>query len=253
MSDLGVQPAADVAPGLSQMQRLTNTFTAPSKTFEDIKRGNRSWWLPFLIGLLMSYLFFAAITVKIGWHQVAENMIRLNPKAEERMSGLTPEQREGAVKMTENFSKYPFLASPVLSLGFAALFALIFWGTINFGFGGRATFGKVFAVVVYGTLPMLFSSLLGIIVMYVGLAPESFNLENPSPVSVGSFLSAQDVGPVIYSLASRLDFTVIWSMVLIAIGLSIVAGVKRSAGYISVFSWWALMVVVRLGFAALFG
>ena len=48
MSDLGVQPAADVAPGLSQWQRVTNTFTAPSKTFEDIKRGNKSWWMPFL-------------------------------------------------------------------------------------------------------------------------------------------------------------------------------------------------------------
>ena len=37
MSDQGVQPAAEVAPGLSQWQRVINIFTAPSKTFEDIK------------------------------------------------------------------------------------------------------------------------------------------------------------------------------------------------------------------------
>ena len=82
MSELEVQPPAESVPGLSQLQRVTNTFAAPSKTFEDIKRGNRSWWLPFLIGILIGYVFFAAITVKVGWSQVAENTIRLNPKAE---------------------------------------------------------------------------------------------------------------------------------------------------------------------------
>jgi len=43
MSDLELQSAAEAAPGLSQWQRVSNTFSAPSKTFEDIKRGNKSW------------------------------------------------------------------------------------------------------------------------------------------------------------------------------------------------------------------
>ena len=43
MSDMGIQPAAESVPGLSQLQRVTSTFSAPSKTFEDIKRGNKSW------------------------------------------------------------------------------------------------------------------------------------------------------------------------------------------------------------------
>ena len=45
MTDMDVNPVAELhapAPGLSQMQRVTYTFTAPSKTFEDIKRGNKS-------------------------------------------------------------------------------------------------------------------------------------------------------------------------------------------------------------------
>ena len=56
MSDLGVQPAAEQAPGLSQLQRVTNVFTAPSKTFEDIKRGNKSWWMPFVILSIVGYI-----------------------------------------------------------------------------------------------------------------------------------------------------------------------------------------------------
>ena len=71
MSDLEVQSAAGAVPGLSQWQRVTCTFSAPSKTFEDIQRGNRSWWLPFLIMILAGYVLFAAITLKVGWATVA--------------------------------------------------------------------------------------------------------------------------------------------------------------------------------------
>ena len=72
--------------GLSQWQRVINTFSAPSKTFEDIKRGNRSWWMPFLIAIMAGYVLFAAITFKIGWAQVAENTIHLSPKSEEKLA-----------------------------------------------------------------------------------------------------------------------------------------------------------------------
>lgn len=101
MSDLEVQPGIEPAaasPGLSQMQRVTYTFSAPSKTFDDIKRGNKSWWLPYVIMVLVSYALFAAITMKVGWAQVAENAIHLNPKSEERLAQAPPESRATAMK-----------------------------------------------------------------------------------------------------------------------------------------------------------
>ena len=97
MSDMGVQPWPKAAPesaGLTQWQRVTNTFTAPSKTFEDIKRGNRSWWLPLIIGAILSYMLFGAIVQKIGMQQVVDNQIRMDPKSQERMAKASPEQRE---------------------------------------------------------------------------------------------------------------------------------------------------------------
>ena len=72
--------AESTPQGLSQWQRVTNTFTAPSKTFEDIKRGNKSWWLPFVIMALVGYILFAAVYFKIGMQQVVDNQIQLNPK-----------------------------------------------------------------------------------------------------------------------------------------------------------------------------
>ena len=99
MSDPLVQPmVAEPVPGLSQVQRVSNVFTAPSKTFEDIKRGNKSWWMPFVIFTLIGYVLFAAVTLKIGMQQVVENQIHLNPKQEQNLNEH-PEQREMTMKV----------------------------------------------------------------------------------------------------------------------------------------------------------
>jgi hypothetical protein len=250
MSDLGVQPVADTTPGLSQLQRVTSTFSAPSKTFEDIKRGHRSWWLPFLIMVVCAYIFFAAITMKIGWGQVAENAIKLNPKAEERMAQAPPEQREVTMKFTRYSMEGGFAATPVLLLAIGAVIALGLWGTINFGFGGKATFPSVFVVWMFASLPGILKSLLGTLVIFAGTTPESFNLNNPAPTNVAAFLNPVETNKALYALASWLDFSTIWSLVLLGMGLAIVAGVKRSSGYIAVFGWWALFLIISVGYAA---
>jgi len=250
MSDLGVQPAACVAGGLSQWQRVSNTFTAQSKTFEDIKRGHRSWWLPFLIVCLTGYILFAVIYTKIGMRTVSENQIRFDPKAEERMSQLTPEQREKQMNISVGFTQGIFIGGPLVNLLIFAVGSLVLWGTINFVFGGRATFGGVFAAWVFASLPWAIKTLLGIAVIYAGTAPESFNIRNFAPTNVGAFLNPTDTSKVIYSLASSLDFITIWCCVLMAIGVSIVAGVKRSSGYIAVFGWWIIMILGGVVFAA---
>jgi hypothetical protein len=257
MSDLEVQPGFEptaASPGLSQMQRVTYTFTAPSKTFEDIKAGNRSWWLPFVIMVLVGYVFFAAITMKVGWAQVAENAIHMNPKSEERLAQAPPEGRATAMKITQYSMEGGFAASPILILIFVAIGSLVLWGTINFGFGGKATFGSVFAVWMFAGLPGLIKTILGIIVLYVGGGtPESFNLSNFAPTNVGSFLSVGETNAALYRLATALDFTTIWTMVLMGIGLAIVAGVKRSSGYIAVFGWWVLITLIGVGYSAITG
>jgi hypothetical protein len=253
MSETEVQIAAEEAPGLSQLQRVVNTFTAPSKTFEDIKRGNRSWWMPLILLAVVGYLFFAVVATQIGMKQVTDNQIHLNPQQEERMAQASPEQRE----MIEKFSMYAtegvFVAMPVFVLGGLALAALILMATINFGFGGRAKYSSVLAVCFYTSLPSIIKSLLGIVVIYAGVAPESFNIKNFAPTNIGAFLNPMETNKALYSFATSLDVIQIWSMVLLGIGLAAVAGVKRNSGYIAVFGWWVIIVLFGVGMAAIMG
>jgi hypothetical protein len=243
--------SAPVASGLSHWQRVTSTFTAPSKTFEDIKRGNKSWWLPFVIFTLVGYMLFATVAFKIGIAQVADNQVRMDPKSEERMANATPEQREMGRKISVYITEGIFIAMPAFVLGGIALFSLGLWGTINFVFGGRAKYGSIFAVWMFAGLPGLVKPLLGIVVIFAGADPESFNIKNYAPTNLAAFLNPMETNKALYALATSLDAVTIWTLVLLGIGTAIVAGVKRTSGYMAVFGWWAIFVLFGVGLAAI--
>jgi hypothetical protein len=90
-------------------------------------------------------------------------------------------------------------------------------------------------------------------VIFAGIAPESFNLNNFAPTSVGAFLNPLETNAALYKLASALDVTTIWTLALLGIGIAAVAKVKRNSGYIAVFGWWAIIVLIGVGWAAITG
>jgi hypothetical protein len=260
MSDMEVQPvagAAPVGPGMSQLQRVTSVFAfAPSKTFEDIKRGNRSWWLPWVIMAVVGYLFFAVVTTRVTMQTVVDNQSKLMSESQqEKMAQMPPEQRAMTAKWTLYVTEGVFIASPIFVLIVAAIVSLVLWGTINFVFGGKASFGAVFAVWFFANLWSIFKSLVGIIVIFAGNSPETFNIKNFAPTNVAALLypNPAEANHALYALTSSLDFVTIVSLFLMGIGIAIVAGVKRSSGYIAVFGWWAIIVLVGVGWAAVMG
>ena len=254
MSEMGVPVAGEAAPKLSEWQRVVNVFIAPSKTFEDIKRGNRSWWLPFVIIALVGYILFAAVATKITVPTVVDNQIRLDPKAQERMDQIPAEQRETQRNISIKVTQGVFIVNPLFVLGGVALLSLGLWGTINFLFGGKATYGGIFSVWMFSTLPTIVKTLLGTLVIYLGAPPETFNIKNFAPTNIAAFAfpNAAEANKAIYSLCSSLDVITVWTLVLLAIGTATVAGVKRTSGYIAVFGWWVIFILVGVGFAAAF-
>ncbi len=83
------------------------------------------------------------------------------------------------------------------------------------------------------------------------MAPESFNVKNFAPTNLGAFLDPVETNKALYALATSVDAITIWTLVLLGMGTATVAGVKRGSGYIAVFGWWAIIVLVGVGFAAI--
>jgi hypothetical protein len=238
-------------PGLTQVERITNTFVAPSKTFIDIRDKSRSWWAPYLLSKLFAYLFFALVTAKVGWHQVAENVISSDAKAQERLAQAPPGAREQAVHIAALFTEVSVWGTAALALLAPLIASLVLWGSINFLFGGKSKFSEVFCVWMYAWLPGIFKMILGSIMVFLN-APDSFNIKNFAPTNIGAFLPA-DTNKFLMVIATKLDITDLWGLALLSIGLATVARVKRSSGYIVVFGWWAILLLVALAGAAFQG
>ena len=183
--------------------------------------------------------------------QVVDNQVRMDPKAQERMANATPDQRAMGNKIALGITEGVFAAGPVVGMIFVSILSVGLMATINFGFGGRAKFGSVFALFYYAWLPQIIKPILGTIVIYSGMAPESFNIKNYAPTNLGAFLDPVDTNKALYTLATSLDAVTIWTLVLLGIGVATVAGTKRSSGYIAVFGWWALFVLIGVGIAAM--
>jgi hypothetical protein len=247
MPEAVIQPEASTEP-LSQVQRVVDTFVAPSKTFTDILRSS-SWWLPWIIGVIITLGLGYAIQQKIGWDKTYQNMMRQSPKQMQRIENLPADQQAGAMKMGANFTKIIFGATPLIALLIAVIAAAVLLATVNFGFGGRAKFSQMFAVWMYGTLPWAIQGLLGIVTVYFGVDPDSFNLKNFVGTNIGYYMPT-DWSPSLIALGTALDITTIWSLILLTIGIAIIGNVKKGKAATAVWGWWVLMVLLKVGTAS---
>src|SRR5215467_14415833 len=82
MSATPSMPQETVPPGLSEPQRIINTFIAPSKTFEDIRR-NASWWVPWLITSILTLAAVVVFTQKVNLADIVREQIANSPRAQQ--------------------------------------------------------------------------------------------------------------------------------------------------------------------------
>ena len=118
----------DGTRGLSELERVVDTFVAPTKTFQDILRST-SWWLPFV--LLVASTIGTAFMVdrKVGFDQAYQNQVHASQKLQDRMASLTPQQQAQGIKMGAMITKYASYGAFVLVMIFLAFYSLILWAT----------------------------------------------------------------------------------------------------------------------------
>jgi Yip1 domain len=249
MSDSIVVEGQAMEPGLSQVERVVDTFIAPTKTFTDILRST-SWWLPFLLAVVVTLGVTFAIDKQVGFERVVENIVQASPKQEEQLSSLTPEQREARVRIMAKGYRYTSYASPIFILAFTALGALILWGSFNIGLGARTTFGQMFCLWMYCSLPRLIGGLLTVATLYFGGNAESFDLKFPVGTNPGYFMP--DAAPWLKTLLGFFDVMGLWTLALLIIGTAIVARVSRGKAATVVLGWWLLILVVSVVSAVAF-
>ena len=251
MSEIVAAEGQSAGPGLSQVGRVVDTFVAPSKTFTDILR-DASWWMPYLLGALLGIIFAYAILHKVGLPTLVDGVIHQNKSLEDAIANGTPDTAAKIRGRIETQFKFSYLG-PVIGLISGLISAGILLATANFAFGGKAKYKQMLAVWFYSTLPLVVFYLLVIISIYAGLGGDQFDIQNAIGTNIGYYLSGSELPHWLVTLLSAIDVFAIWSAILLTIGVSIVAGIKRSSAAIVVFGWWILFVLLKVAGAAISG
>jgi hypothetical protein len=248
-----MQQQVVVAEGkpLSQGARLIDTFIAPSKTFTDIRR-NASWWLPVVIICLLSFAFAFTVLHKVGVPTLVDGVIHGSASLEDRLANASPADAATMRHSIENQFRFMYIA-PVFIIIVGLIASALFLASANFVFGGRSSYGQMLAVWFYGTLPLIFISLLTIITLYAGMQSDSFNIKNTVGTNIGYYLQGGSSPKWLVTFLSSFDVFAVWSAILLTMGVSIVSGIKRSSAAIIVFGWWALYVLGQTALAAVMG
>ena len=242
-------PPQEPAP-LSEAQRLIDVFIAPSKTFTDLLR-NASWWAPYLIIVIVALLFIYVVDQKVGFQKVAENQIQLQPKQAERIENLPADQRQKVMSQQVAVTRIISYAIPAIVLIVYVIFAGVFYATVKFAAGADVKFKTMFALIVYTRLPELLRSLLSTLSILAGVSSDSFNIQNPLATNPGYFIDPSG-SAVLRALLTPLDVITIWTLILVAIGISCISKLKRGTAFAIVFGWLALVTLIRVAFAAAF-
>ncbi len=242
-------PVPEPPPSLSEPARIINTYIAPTRTFMDLRR-NASWWGPLLLMIIASVLFVSVGGQKVGFRKAMENQMRAQPKQMDRLDQLPPDQREARLQTGAKITKVISYVFPAIQLIILLIITAILFASFKFAAGADLSFKAAFAIVMYATLPGILKIGLAILSLLAGSSPDSFTFQNPIATNPGYFMNPAD-SPFLYSLASSVDIFLIWTLVLTAIGFSVVGKVKRGTSMAVVFGWWLIFSLAGAGLASL--
>jgi hypothetical protein len=231
------------------MERLVDTFVAPSKTFTDIRR-NASWWVPWLLMSVFGLAMVFVVDKKLGMETVTENQMRLNPKQMEKIDSLPADQKATQMRIAATVTQYISYSWPLMTIVFVGVIAGVLMATFNFGFGAEVKFKQALAISMYASLPSIVKVLIAMGVVGMGAA-EGFTFQNMVASNLGGLVEPS-TSRFLYAVLTSIDAFTIWTLILTGIGYSCVTKVKRGTCMGVVFGWWAVVTLAGAGLGALF-
>ena len=253
------QPTTEEPARLGPVSRLTGTLLSPGETFADVNR-KPTWIAPMIIAIatVIASTFFFQWRVNPDWDSIMRNQIK--KQLERSNQSLTEEQMQQRVSFAKGIAKF----SPLIGAVFTPIIYVVVAGIFALGLmfiQAKTTFKKILSVVAWSF------AAIGIVATVVTMASlmvrdeeglRSIDPTQPAgvvPSNIAAFLSS-DTSPVLKSLAGSLDIFTIWILILLSIGFATIAGSRKiTTGKAAtvVFGFWAVYVLIKVGWAAVFG
>jgi hypothetical protein len=238
----------EAAP-LSEVQRLTGVFHSPGAVFADIAKSGK-WIIPLLIMVVISLGVMTAIQSRIPVDMMIAKIMETN----ERMQQLPAAQREAVIAQQTKMIPIGMYAGALLGSAvvlFVAAGALLL--IFNLLMDGKLKYKNALNIYSYAMLPPgIVGALVMILVLYLK-APDEIDIQNPLAFNAGAFLPAA-AAAWLRSMMGSLDLFTFWTMMLAAIGFSkAIPRMTTGKAFGAILIPWILWVLIKTGWAAMFG
>jgi len=229
---------------------LLTIFYAPEKLFAEVAKQGK-WVLPFVAAMLVAVLMQVMMVNMIGMETLTRIGIEMNPLA----SQIPPDRLEAQIQAADT----PARKAIQYGMGGVGMaFALLVVSGILLGMmhvaDAATTYGKVITVCSYAFFAtglaggVLSAIILATLPDYGGLELSNLLKLNPTV-----FLDKATAPKALYSFATSIDLMSFWAIFLIALGLlKAVPGTKLSKALTLVVIPWAVYVLGKTAFAAMF-
>ena len=196
------------------MGGLFNIFSSPTKLFTSLKEKPK-WTKPFIIVLIV-----IALAASVSVMLTKDTMItRQEEVLKER--GASDDQIEQSRKIMQG--PLPIVFGGISGAIVVGIILLLFTVVLNLFipvFGGASGFKSVLTVVSFSALIKVPSAVLKTILIAITKSPFV-------TTSLAIIAPSLEKTSFVYQLLAGFDFFIIWEMILVAIGISIVNDVKK--------------------------
>jgi membrane protein, antimicrobial resistance system len=242
--DLETAPPPPPAESKGFAQRLGGVLFSPDETFRDIA-ARPDIFKPLLMLFIVSIISAILIIPRIDFAATVRDKLESSP----RSASMSPGDMDRAVRMGTAFGKALGYASPALAIVIWAIIAGVVLIAYRL-FGGEGTYTQAFAVTLYAWIPLIIKSIITTVVAFTKTSIDA-NQMATLVTSNPAFLVDMKEHLVAFSFLSSIDLFAIWSLVLFIIGFAHVARVTKAKSATVMISLWAIVLFVKLGFAAL--
>jgi hypothetical protein len=224
----------------SSFGRMLSVLTSPTKTFEAI-RERPTWVVVLLVTVL-----FAAVPWLLMADRVDMDAQRALMVEQLENRGIRGAEAEQQLEVMDRFSSGPLrylngIIIPIIVVFALLLTTLFYWGGSRFVGGSDVRFGQTWSTVLHASVPaIVLKSLLSLPIIL------SREMWNPRAIQEAggflpsnlAFLAPEEASAWLMVLLQRLDLFVVWTVILVVLGLAIVARISKGlAAGLAVTAW----------------
>lgn len=214
------------------VEDFVDIFVSPATVYE--RRRNSSAWVPLIVvSVVLGLSYFATLgtmqpMMDAEYARGMQATLEANP-------GLTPEQLAQGRKFAEAFGTFIIIAGTPLAIFFAG-FALLLTSKLV---DAQLKLGVAVMIAAWAFVPRIIGAIVTAGQLQL-MKPES--LDGMYRISSGParFMDPDTASPLLLAIAGRFDVFILWTTLLLAIGLSVVARIPRAQAAVAAVCVWVL-------------